>query len=119
MTAVVHVLTILPGWSQVSLNQRIIGLQCWFIVLLYSGALLQATVLLALLQPAPETFELFDDIMLLSEGASCSVAADVLSPPRTDTTGIFQHALSGRLSAIGHVNKSIFERDTSEPLNLP
>lgn len=29
----------------------------------------QATVLLALLQPAPETFDLFDDIMLLSEGA--------------------------------------------------
>ncbi|KAK9906410.1 hypothetical protein WJX75_001426 [Coccomyxa subellipsoidea] len=28
----------------------------------------EATVLLALLQPAPETFELFDDIMLLSEG---------------------------------------------------
>ncbi|KAK9816709.1 hypothetical protein WJX72_004056 [[Myrmecia] bisecta] len=28
----------------------------------------QATVLVALLQPAPETFELFDDIMLLSEG---------------------------------------------------
>ncbi|CAL8462536.1 g2069 [Coccomyxa elongata] len=27
-----------------------------------------ATVLLALLQPAPETFDLFDDIMLLSEG---------------------------------------------------
>lgn len=74
-------------------------------VLVYSVALLQATVLLALLQPAPETFELFDDIMLLSEGASCSVAADVLSPPRTDTTGIFQHALSGRLSANGHVNR--------------
>jgi hypothetical protein len=30
----------------------------------------QATVLLALLQPAPETFDLFDDIMLLSEGMS-------------------------------------------------
>ena len=29
---------------------------------------LQATVLLALLQPAPETYELFDDILLLSEG---------------------------------------------------
>ena len=31
---------------------------------------LQATVLLALLQPAPETYELFDDILLLSEGMS-------------------------------------------------
>ena len=30
--------------------------------------LLDATVLMALLQPAPETFELFDDILLLSEG---------------------------------------------------
>ncbi len=27
-------------------------------------------MLLALLQPAPETFDLFDDIMLLSEGES-------------------------------------------------
>lgn len=30
--------------------------------------LLQATVLVALLQPDPETFNLFDDVMLLSEG---------------------------------------------------
>ncbi|KAH9560799.1 hypothetical protein CY35_06G126700 [Sphagnum magellanicum] len=30
--------------------------------------LLDGTVLMALLQPAPETFELFDDILLLSEG---------------------------------------------------
>lgn len=30
--------------------------------------LLQGTVLMALLQPAPETFELFDDIILLAEG---------------------------------------------------
>lgn len=29
---------------------------------------LQGTVLMALLQPAPETFELFDDVLLLSEG---------------------------------------------------
>ena len=28
----------------------------------------QATVLMALLQPAPETYELFDDVLLLSEG---------------------------------------------------
>lgn len=28
----------------------------------------KATVLIALLQPAPEVFELFDDIMLLAEG---------------------------------------------------
>ena len=30
--------------------------------------LMDATVLMALLQPAPETFELFDDLVLLSEG---------------------------------------------------
>ena len=30
----------------------------------------QATVLLALLQPAPETYELFDDVLLLSEGGT-------------------------------------------------
>ncbi|XP_028784726.1 ABC transporter G family member 31 [Neltuma alba] len=30
--------------------------------------LMEATVLMALLQPAPETFELFDDLVLLSEG---------------------------------------------------
>lgn len=28
----------------------------------------RATVFIALLQPAPETYDLFDDIMLLSEG---------------------------------------------------
>ena len=31
----------------------------------------QQTILVALLQPAPETFELFDDLMLLSQGLSC------------------------------------------------
>ena len=28
------------------------------------------TILVSLLQPAPETYELFDDILLISEGAS-------------------------------------------------
>ncbi len=32
--------------------------------------LLQGTMLMALLQPAPEVFEVFDDVMLLSEGAT-------------------------------------------------
>ena len=32
--------------------------------------LADATVFIALLQPAPEVFDLFDDVMLLSEGAS-------------------------------------------------
>ena len=31
---------------------------------------MQGTMLMALLQPAPEVFEVFDDVMLLSEGAS-------------------------------------------------
>ena len=35
---------------------------------------MQATVLLALLQPAPETYELFDDVLLLSEGGAFSPA---------------------------------------------
>ena len=30
--------------------------------------LTEATILMSLLQPAPETFDLFDDIILLSEG---------------------------------------------------
>lgn len=30
--------------------------------------LTQASILMSLLQPAPETFELFDDVILLSEG---------------------------------------------------
>jgi ABC-type multidrug transport system ATPase subunit len=34
-----------------------------------------ATVLMALLQPAPETFNLFDDVMLLSEGGAAFSAA--------------------------------------------
>lgn len=42
--------------------------------------LVGGTVLIALLQPAPEVFDLFDDVMLLSEGApelqSCTVAGD-------------------------------------------
>ncbi|KAJ0790822.1 putative ABC-type sulfate transporter [Helianthus annuus] len=33
--------------------------------------IMDATMMIALLQPAPETFELFDDIILLSEGFKC------------------------------------------------
>ena len=33
----------------------------------------EATVLMSLLQPPPETFDLFDDVMLLADGAAgCS-----------------------------------------------
>ena len=31
--------------------------------------LMEDTTLIALLQPAPETFELFDDVMLINEGS--------------------------------------------------
>lgn len=33
-----------------------------------NDGVVQGTVLMALLQPAPEVYELFDDIMLLCEG---------------------------------------------------
>ncbi|KAL3740885.1 hypothetical protein ACJRO7_022073 [Eucalyptus globulus] len=42
--------------------------------------LMEATVLMALLQPAPETFDLFDDLVLLSEGHV------VYQGPRSDVT---------------------------------
>ena len=32
----------------------------------------QATMLIALLQPTPETYNLFDDILLMSEGKPCT-----------------------------------------------
>lgn len=43
-----------------------------------------ATVLLSLLQPAPETFELFDDIILMAEGKI------VYHGPRIDALKFFQ-----------------------------
>ena len=50
---------------------------------------LQSTMLVALLQPAPETFELFDDVMLLAsgmvrlEGSGHGRAASRAAPART------------------------------------
>ena len=38
------------------------------------------TMLIALLQPAPETFDLFDDILLLSEGECCSEISCSMCP---------------------------------------
>ena len=40
----------------------------------------QATLLVALLQPTPETYHLFDDIMLLSEGQSALEATVIMCP---------------------------------------
>ena len=45
---------------------------------------MDATVLMALLQPAPETFELFDDLVLLSEGHI------VYQGPREDVLDFFE-----------------------------
>ncbi|KHN40066.1 ABC transporter G family member 31 [Glycine soja] len=45
---------------------------------------MEATVLMALLQPAPETFELFDDLVLLAEGHV------VYEGPREDVLEFFQ-----------------------------
>uniref|UniRef100_A0A803LXC5 ABC transporter domain-containing protein n=1 Tax=Chenopodium quinoa TaxID=63459 RepID=A0A803LXC5_CHEQI len=45
---------------------------------------MEGTVLMALLQPAPETFELFDDLILLSEGNM------VYHGPRTDVLEFFE-----------------------------
>ncbi|KAL3740884.1 hypothetical protein ACJRO7_022072 [Eucalyptus globulus] len=46
--------------------------------------LMEATVLMALLQPAPETFDLFDDLVLLSEGHV------VYQGPRSDVLEFFE-----------------------------
>lgn len=46
--------------------------------------LMEGTVLMALLQPAPETFELFDDLILLSEGYL------VYQGPREEVIEFFQ-----------------------------
>ena len=46
--------------------------------------LTEATVLMSLLQPAPETFDLFDDIVLLSEGQI------VYQGPREDILEFFE-----------------------------
>lgn len=45
---------------------------------------IEGTVLMALVQPAPETFELFDDLMLLSEGHL------VYHGPRADVLQFFE-----------------------------
>ncbi|KAF8008256.1 hypothetical protein BT93_K2047 [Corymbia citriodora subsp. variegata] len=45
----------------------------------------ESTILVSLLQPAPETFDLFDDIMLMAEGHI------VYHGPRTDVLSFFEH----------------------------
>ena len=71
----------------------------------------QSTVLAALQQPAPETFALFDDVMLISEGVVLfhGPRTDVLPffqrlgfacPPRKDPAGFLQEVTSARDQAV-------------------
>lgn len=46
--------------------------------------LMEGTIMMALLQPAPETFELFDDLVLLSEGYL------VYQGPRAEVVDFFE-----------------------------
>ena len=71
----------------------------WLPFPLTAWALLQATCLCALLQPAPEVYDLFDDVMLLCDGApwahlSCTPASCTQSGPHT-------RALQGTLCTTG------------------
>ncbi|XVE73517.1 hypothetical protein DITRI_Ditri11bG0124600 [Diplodiscus trichospermus] len=50
-----------------------------------SAHILGATILISLLQPAPETFDLFDDIILMAEGKI------VYHGPRSDVEEFFEH----------------------------
>ena len=45
----------------------------------------EATVLMSLLQPPPETFDIFDDIMLLAEGTAANGCHDGASHPGLST----------------------------------
>ncbi len=65
----------------------------------------QATVMMALLQPSPQVFALFDEVLLLSEGMCVwhGPCADVLPffaglgfacPPRMDVPGFLQNITS-------------------------
>ena len=71
----------------------------------------QATVLAALQQPAPETYMLFDDVMLISEGVVLfhGPRVDALPfferlgfacPPRKDPAGFLQEVTSARDQAV-------------------
>jgi hypothetical protein len=53
-------------------------MQCLYVVFK------QATVLMSLLQPPPETYDLFDDIMLLSDGVLVLPATAVTSLDQLD-----------------------------------
>ncbi|KAG2673155.1 hypothetical protein I3760_13G076600 [Carya illinoinensis] len=78
---------------------------------------MKATVLMALLQPAPETFELFDDLVLLSEGYIVyqGPRAEVLEffeslgfglPPRKGVADFLQEVTSRKDQAQYWVNSS-------------
>ena len=51
----------------------------------------RATVLMSLLQPAPETFDLFDDVMLLAEGGGAVVSPSELRVWQTNAILFWSH----------------------------
>ena len=59
----------------------------------------EATVLMSLLQPPPETFDLFDDVMLLSDGAMGEVGAEHATklpvPARNGYCRSYNHPAAG------------------------
>jgi ABC-type multidrug transport system ATPase subunit len=68
---------------------------------------MEATVLMALLQPAPETFELFDDLVLLSEGCI------VYQSPRAEVLEFFE-MLGFRLPPRKSIHSSLFKFHSSK-----
>lgn len=63
--------TKIPAWMHVLIvpNATTDSINCFPLFAYFSiSRIFQGTVLMALLQPAPEVYDLFDDIMLLCEG---------------------------------------------------
>lgn len=61
---------------------------------------LEGTILMSLLQPAPETFDLFDDIILLSEGQIVYHGPSRM--PWTSLSPVISSALNGRVLLISY-----------------
>ena len=82
------------------------------VVLLTRSHNLQATAMMALLQPSPEVFQLFDDIMLLSDGMCVYFgpregvlplfeSQGFRCPPRMPVPGFLQNITSRRDQKVG------------------
>lgn len=70
---------------------------------------MDATLLVALLQPAPETYNLFDDVMLLSQGQIVfhGPREEVCSLPSPSYRLLFQQLLPACLSVCVSVGLSV------------